>query len=63
MSWEQLEKLQNLELKQDFLEAENSQMIKCIDDVEMKKSISQRETAIESVCACTFQQISFNVLN
>ena len=36
MSWEQLEKLQNLELKQDFLEAENSQMIKCIDDVEMK---------------------------
>jgi len=36
MSWEQLEKLQNLELKQDFLEAENSQMIKCIDDVEMR---------------------------
>ena len=33
------------------------------DDVEMKKSISQRETATESVCACTFQQISFNVLN
>ena len=36
MSWEQLEKLQNLELKQDFLEAENNQMIKCIDDVEMR---------------------------
>ena len=35
MSCEQLEKLQNLELKQDFLEAENNQMIKCIDDVEM----------------------------
>ena len=36
MSWEQLEKLQNLELKQDFLEAENSQMNKCIKEVEMK---------------------------
>ena len=36
MSWEQLEKLQNLELKQDFLEAENNQMTKCIDDVEMR---------------------------
>ena len=36
MSWEQLEKLQNLELKQDFLEAENSQMNKCIEEVETK---------------------------
>ena len=36
MSWDQLEKLQNLELKQDFLEAENSQMNKCIEEVEMK---------------------------
>ena len=27
MSWDQLEKLQNLELKQDFLEDENHKMI------------------------------------
>ena len=38
MSWEQLEKLQNLEVKQDFLEVENNQMSKCIEEVRLKNN-------------------------
>ena len=49
MSWDQLEKLQNLELKQDFLEDENHKMIHNFNQVEKKNSdLKQNITNLES---------------
>ena len=48
MSWEQLEKLHNLEIKQDYLEAENNKMHQGLLEVEQKnKELIQNITNLE----------------